>query len=111
MMRNDVNQFEFQALVAPSLTEVCAPNSILFGRTIYGVEDRHASKVSEPNRPTVVVEIVERGIDYNLEVTSKSFHIRQSSVNMPKFIPISDYFRRPAENILGWLLARRNKTV
>jgi hypothetical protein len=49
MVRNNVHQLEFQGLPTPLLTEICAAGSVFVGRTIDGVEDRHASKVSEPN--------------------------------------------------------------
>ena len=49
MVGNNVHQGELQRLVAPLLTEICAADAAFVGRTIDGVEDRHASKVSEPN--------------------------------------------------------------
>lgn len=76
MVSDNVHQFEFQRLLTPLLTEICAPGSAFVGRAIDGVEDRHASKVSEPNRATVGVKIVERRIDYNFKVSSKGFHVR-----------------------------------
>jgi hypothetical protein len=49
MVGNNVHQFEFHGLLAPLLAEICAAGSAFVGGTIDGVEDRHASKVSEPN--------------------------------------------------------------
>ena len=76
MVSDNVHQIEFQGLFTPHLTESCAADSAFFGGTINSVEDRHASKVSEPNRATVCVKIVERRIDYDFKVSSKSFHVR-----------------------------------
>jgi hypothetical protein len=76
MVSDNVHQIEFQRLFAPLLAEICAAGSAFVGCPIDGVEDRHASKVSEPNRATVCVKIVERRIDYDFKVSSKSFHVR-----------------------------------
>src|SRR6185437_8345063 len=76
MVGNDVHQCELQRLVTPLLTELCTADAAFVGRTIDGVKDRHASKVSEPNRATIAVKLVERRIDYDLEVSSKGFHVR-----------------------------------
>lgn len=76
MVGNDVHQCELQRFVTPLLTELCTADAAFVGRTIDGVKDRHASKVSKPNRATIAVKLVERRIDYDLEVSSKGFHVR-----------------------------------
>jgi hypothetical protein len=49
MVGDNVDQFEFQRLFTPVLAEICAAGSAFIGRTIDGVEDGHASKLSEPH--------------------------------------------------------------
>jgi hypothetical protein len=79
MMGNDVHQCELQRLVTPLLTELCTADAAFVGRTIDGVKDRDASKVSEPNRATVAVKLVERRVDYDFKVSRKGLHVRYRS--------------------------------
>lgn len=76
LMRNNVNQPAFHRLPAPLLTQFRGPEPAFLGRAIDGVEDCHANEVSQPNRATVVMEIVERRIDYDFDVSSQDFYIR-----------------------------------
>ena len=62
MVSNNVHQFEFQRLVTPFLTEICAAGSAFVGRTIDGVEDRYASKVTTAT-PAVNRHITDQGKD------------------------------------------------
>ena len=76
MIRNNVHQPAFHRFLAPLLTQFRGPEPAFLGRAIDGVEDRHASEVSQPNRATVAMEIVERRTDYDFDVSSQGFHIR-----------------------------------
>ena len=49
VVSDNVHQLELKRLLAPLLTEICAASAAFVSRAIDGVEDRHASKVGEPD--------------------------------------------------------------
>jgi len=74
MMRDDIDQFEFERLFAPCLTDNRRTLSAFLSGSIDGMEDRDAGKIRVTNRAAVAVEVVEGRIDNDLQISSEGFH-------------------------------------
>jgi len=76
MMREDIDQFEFKRFLAPVLADNRGALPSFLGGAINGMEDRDASKIRMANRAAVAVEVVEGGIDDDLQIPRECFHSR-----------------------------------
>jgi hypothetical protein len=74
-MCEDVDQLEFERLLAPVLTDDGAPSSTFLSDAINGVEDRDAGKIRVANRTAIAVKVVKRRINYDFEIPSERFHV------------------------------------
>jgi hypothetical protein len=74
VMRNDIDQFEVDRLVAPFLAHNGRSLIAFLGHPINSMENSDAGEIGVANGPSVAVKVVKRRIDYDLQISSERFH-------------------------------------
>ena len=72
---DDFHHMKLPGFPTPLLADGCAAFFAFFGGAINSVEDRYAGQVGESNGAAVAVEIIERRIDDEFQVSREGIHI------------------------------------